>query len=144
MKKAQSGDTVQVHYTGKLPDGTVFDSSVERDEPMEFTLGQGKLIAGFESTVDGMAIGDKETVNIPAVDAYGEPKPELIIKLPHDRFPEDVKPEVGHRLQLNQPDGRVFEVKITGIEDDGVTLDANHPLAGKELTFEIELMGFAE
>jgi len=143
MKKAQKGDTVMVHYTGRLIDGTVFDSSVERDEPMEFTLGQGKLIPGFERTVDGMTVGDKETVTIPAAEAYGEPRPELILKLPHDRFPEDIKPEEGQGLQLRQPDGGMFEVTITKVEEDGVTLDANHPLAGKDLVFDIELVGFA-
>ena len=143
MKKAQNGDTVKVHYTGKLTDGTVFDSSIDRDEPMEFTLGQGHLIPGFEKTVDGMAVGDKETVTIPAVEAYGEPRPDLILKLPHDKFPENIKPEVGHGLQLRQPDGGMFEVTVTKVEDDGVTLDANHPLAGKDLVFEIELVEFA-
>jgi peptidylprolyl isomerase len=132
-----------VHYTGKLTDGTVFDSSIGRNEPMEFTLGQGKLIPGFENTVDGMAVGDKETVTIPAVEAYGEPRPELILKLPKDKFPENIAPEIGQGLQLRQPDGGMFEVTVTNVEDDGITLDANHPLAGKDLVFEIELVDFA-
>lgn len=143
MKKAASGDKVKVHYTGKLTDGTVFDSSVEREEPMEFTLGDGHLIPGFEKTVDGMAVGEKATVTIPAAEAYGEAKQELILKLPHTQFPENIKPEIGQGLQLRQPDGGMFEVTITNIEDDGVTLDANHPLAGKDLVFDIELVDFA-
>ena len=144
MKTAGSGDTVKVHYTGKLEDGTVFDTSVARDEPMQFTLGQGKLIPGFEKTVDGMKVGDKSTVDIPAEEAYGEVRPEMVLKVPRDKFPEDAAPEFGQGMQLRQPDGGMFEVVVTKVEDDGVTLDANHPLAGKALAFEIELMEILE
>ena len=144
MKTAGSGDTVKVHYTGKLEDGTVFDTSIERDEPMQFTLGQGKLIPGFEKTVEGMKVGDKSTVDIPAKEAYGEARPELVLKVPREKFPEDAAPEIGQSMQLRQPDGGMFEVVVTKIEDDGVTLDANHPLAGNALTFEIELMEVLE
>lgn len=143
MKKAQNGDKVKVHYTGKLADGTVFDSSVERDDPMEFELGTGKLIPGFENTVIGMTPGDKTTVMIPPKEAYGEVRAELILKVEREKFPENITPTIGQPLQLRQPDGGVFEVMVTKVEDNGITLDANHPLAGKELTFEIELLSFS-
>ncbi len=135
---------VEVHYTGKFADGTAFDSSVERDEPMKFKLGEGKLIPGFEGAIDGMAIGDKTTVNIPAVEAYGESKPELVITVPRDKFPEDAAPEVGQGMQLRQPDGGMFEVVVAKVGEDKVILDANHPLAGHDLTFDIELLSITD
>lgn len=144
MSKAKSGDMVTVHYTGKFADGTAFDSSLERDEPMKFKLGEGKLIPGFEGAVDGMSIGEKTTVDIPAAEAYGETRPELVIKLPRDKFPEPIDPAIGQSLQLRQPDGGMFEVVVTEIAEDSVTLDANHPLAGHDLTFDIELTGINE
>ena len=139
MVKAESGDTVKVHYTGTLEDGTVFDTSVER-EPLEFTLGQGQLIPGFEQAVIGMKIGDLETINIPADQAYGPYRDDLILVIERDQLPEDLDPEVGQQLQLTQADGEVVRVMVSDVSEATVTIDANHPLAGKDLTFEIELI----
>lgn len=143
MSKVKDGDTVKVHYTGKLEDGSVFDSS-EGKEPLEFTLGEGQLIPGFEKAVEGLAAGDSTEVIIPEDEAYGEPREDLVINVPKDNLPEDVSPEVGMQLQVNQPDGQSIPVRITDIGDEEITLDANHPLAGKQLTFEIELVEIAD
>jgi len=139
MVEAKSGDTVKVHYTGTLEDGTVFDTSVER-EPLEFTLGQGQLIPGFEQAVIGMKIGDLKTINIPADQAYGPYHDDLILVIERDQLPEDLAPEVGQQLQMTQADGEVVRVMISDVSEATVTIDANHPLAGKDLTFEIELI----
>ncbi|MEO1023800.1 MAG: peptidylprolyl isomerase [Bacteroidota bacterium] len=139
MSTVQQGDTVKVHYTGTLTDGSVFDSSIQR-EPLEFTLGQGQLIPGFEQTVLGMEVGDKATTEIPAKDAYGEVREELTMKANKTDLPPDLTPELGMQLQLSQPNGQPVPVIISEIEEETVTLDANHPLAGKDLTFEIELV----
>ena len=137
MPAAQTGDTVAVHYTGKLEDGTVFDSSRER-EPFQFTLGKGQVIPGFDNAVTGMEVGDATTVTIPAEEAYGPVDQDMIAIFPRDQFPADMPLKVGDRLQLRSEDGQVFFAGITAIADDTVTLDANHPLAGKTLVFEIE------
>ncbi len=142
MSVVKNGDTVKVHYTGQLEDGSVFDSSVQR-EPLEFTLGQGQLIPGFEKAVVGLKVGDSTTANIPSAEAYGEPNPQMIIEVEKSQLPADLEPEVGVQLQLNQPDGQVIPVQITNVEGDNVTIDANHPLAGKDLTFNIELVEIA-
>ncbi|HHL73984.1 MAG TPA: peptidylprolyl isomerase [Bacteroidetes bacterium] len=139
MSQAKNGDTVKVHYTGTLKDGSVFDSSRER-EPLEFTLGSGQLIPGFEEAVVGMNIGDSKTVTIAADDAYGQYRDDMRMEVPMEQFPDNITPEVGQQLQLSNPDGSTFLVVISEISDSGVTLDANHPLAGKDLTFEIELV----
>lgn len=139
---AKKGDQVKVHYTGTLKDGTVFDSSRER-EPLEFTLGEGKLIPGFENAVEGMNPGETRTQNIPSDEAYGPRLDELVLQVPKEQIPQDINPEVGQQLQIRQDDGRTAVVKVTDIGDDTVTLDANHPLAGKDLTFEIELLEVA-
>lgn len=139
MSKVKNGDTVKVHYTGSLEDGSVFDTSQDR-EPMEFTLGSGQLIPGFEKAVEGMEKGESTKVTIPSEEAYGEPREDLIISVPRENMPEGVTPEVGMQLQVNQPDGQSIPVRITEIADEEVKLDANHPLAGKDLIFEIELM----
>ncbi len=139
MSQAKNGDTVKVHYTGTLQDGSVFDSSRER-EPLEFTLGSGQLIPGFEEAVIGMSIGDSKTITIAADDAYGQYREDMRMEVPMEQFPDNIKPEVGQQLQLSNPDGSTFLVVIREISDTGVTLDANHPLAGKDLTFEIELV----
>jgi len=138
----KDGDTVKVHYTGQLEDGSVFDSSIQR-EPLEFTLGQGQLIPGFEKAVVGLKVGEKTTANIPCAEAYGDENPEMILEVEKSHLPEDLDPEVGVQLQLNQPDGQVIPVQITKVEGDKVTIDANHPLAGKDLIFNIELVEIA-
>ena len=142
MSKVKDGDTVKVHYTGTLEDGAVFDTSEER-EPLEFTLGQGQLIPGFEKAVIGMNEGDKTTVDIPSEEAYGEAREDLVITVPKDQLPEDVEPQVGMQLQVNQPEGQPIPVRITEVGDSELTLDANHPLAGQDLTFKIELVEVA-
>ena len=142
MSKVKEGDTVKVHYTGTLTDGTVFDTSEER-EPLEFTLGQGQLIPGFEKAVVGMNVGDSTEVEIPSDDAYGESREDLVISVPKDQLPDDVEPQVGMQLQVNQQDGQPIPVRITDVGEENLTLDANHPLAGQDLKFEIELVEIA-
>lgn len=139
MTQVKDGDTVKVHYTGTLNDGTVFDSSRERD-PLEFTMGSGMLIPGFEKAVTGKSVGDTTKVTIPPAEAYGEVNEELVLDIPRSQVPEHITPEVGMMLQL-QTDGGVMEVVITSVSDESVVLDANHPLAGQDLTFEIEIVG---
>jgi len=139
MVKAKIGDKVKVHYTGKLEDGTVFDSSRE-GEPLEFTIGSGEIIPGFEEQIIGMEEGEKKTFTIPPEKAYGPHREELIIEVRKEEFPPDITPEVGQHLQLRQPDGHVFYVVVTDVQEDSVTLDANHPLAGKDLVFDVELL----
>ncbi|GFM37219.1 FKBP-type peptidyl-prolyl cis-trans isomerase [Desulfovibrio psychrotolerans] len=138
MTQAKDGDSVKVHYTGTLSDGTVFDSS--RDgEPLEFTLGSGMLIPGFEAAVIGMSVGDATKVSIAPENAYGSVNEELVLDIPRSQVPPHISPEVGMMLQLQTDDG-MMEVVITSVTDDAIVLDANHPLAGQELTFEIEVM----
>lgn len=139
MSKVKDGDTVKVHYTGTLEDGTVFDTSRER-EPLEFTLGGGQLIPGFEKAVLGMAEGDTTEVSIESGDAYGERRDDLELEVSKSDLPDNIEPEVGMQLQMQQEEGRAIPVQITDVEEEYVTLDANHPLAGKDLNFEIELV----
>ncbi|MBU0982698.1 MAG: peptidylprolyl isomerase [candidate division Zixibacteria bacterium] len=139
MSEAKNGDKVKVHYTGTFDDGTVFDTSRER-EPLEFTLGEGGLIPGFESGVMGMTVGASKTVSIEPENAYGPVREELIATVDIKHFPPDVKPAVGQHFEMQRPDGNPVDVVITKLEGEEVTLDANHPLAGKKLTFEIELV----
>lgn len=139
MSQAKQGDMVKIHYTGRLDDGTVFDSSVDR-EPLEFQLGARQVIIGFENAVVGMSVKESKTVTIPSEEAYGPRREEMMIKVPKDQFPPHIQPEVGQQLQLQQQDGGMFIVVIAEVNPDSVTLDANHPLAGKALTFEIELV----
>lgn len=138
--KAKSGDTVKVHYTGRLEDGTVFDTSHGR-EPLEFTVGEGRVIEGFEKAVMGMDLNESKTVDIPADEAYGEYRDELLLEVDRGQFPKHVEPRVGLDLQIQEPGGVVFPVTVTRVTEATVTLDANHPLAGKALSFEIELVG---
>lgn len=140
MTVAKSGNTVKVHYTGKLKDGTVFDSSLQRNEPLEFTLGQGNMIAGFEKAVDGMQVGDTTVADIPVAEAYGEVREDMILEVPKKDVPENITPEVGQRLAVQQKDGQSIPVTISKVSEESITLDANHPLAGKDLVFEIELL----
>ncbi len=139
MATIKEGDTVKVHYTGKIENGTIFDSSKER-EPLEFTIGEGKLIPGFEKAIVGMNVGDSNTVTIPSDEAYGEKRDDMVVDVNRDQIPEDIKPEVGQQLQIQQKDGDAIPVVITDVTDDAVKLDANHPLAGEDLTFEIEIV----
>ncbi len=139
MSAAKGGDTVKVHYTGRLDDGTVFDSSAGED-PLEFTIGDRDVIPGFEDGVLGMTVGDTKTITIESKDAYGPHRPDLVMEIARDQLPDDVEPEVGQLLEFRQPDGVVIPLVLTELADDVVTLDANHPLAGKELTFDLELM----
>ncbi|MEX1027377.1 MAG: peptidylprolyl isomerase [Candidatus Paceibacterota bacterium] len=139
MGQAKQGDTVRVHYTGKLEDGTVFDSSVER-EPIAFKLGAGQIIPGFEKAVEGMEPGEKTTAVIPATEAYGPHKAEAIVTVERSQLPPDLEPKVGQQLQVQKEDGQSLPVRVVEVDDAQVTLDGNHPLAGRELAFEIELV----
>ena len=136
---ANDGDTVRVHYTGTLEDGTIFDSSRERD-PLEFTLGEGQLIPGFEEAVKGMQVGQVKTAAIPVEEAYGPHRDELVMVVERDQLPEGMEPGIGERLQMQQAEGRAAVVVVTDVSETSITIDANHPLAGKDLTFEIELV----
>jgi FKBP-type peptidyl-prolyl cis-trans isomerase 2 len=139
MQQVKSGDTVKVHYHGKLTDGTTFDSSEGR-EPLEFEVGSGNVIAGFDSGVTGMQVGEKKTVNIPVDEAYGQKQDDLLMEFPLDRFPADMQPEVGMQLNMSNGSGQNFPVIIREVREDSVVLDANHPLAGEDLTFDLELV----
>lgn len=139
MSKAQSGDTVSVHYTGKLSDDTVFDSSRDR-EPLSFEVGAGKVIPGFEQSVVGMEPGETKTITIESDKAYGPYREDQVIEIEESRLPDDIDPEVGQQLQVQQADGQTSVVVIKDVSNGSVVLDANHPLAGQDLTFEIELV----
>jgi len=136
--QAKEGNSVKVHYTGRLEDGTVFDSSEGR-EPLEFTLGEGMVIPGFDEAVLGMNPGDSKTVNIPSDEAYGPHRDEMVMVVDKDEFPDDLNPQVEDVLQVQDPDGEAFMVRVTAVDDETITLDANHPLAGKNLIFDIRL-----
>lgn len=142
MATVAEGSKVKIHYTGRLEDGTVFDSSKDRD-PLEFEVGSGQVIPGFDDAVEGMAAGDEKTVTIPAVDAYGPLRQELVLDVPGDQLPDALDPEVGQQLQMQTPDGQTFQVTVVDVNDEGVQVDANHPLAGKDLTFDILVVGVA-
>ncbi|NCI47145.1 FKBP-type peptidyl-prolyl cis-trans isomerase [Sediminibacterium soli] len=139
MQQVKKGDTVKVHYHGRLTDGTTFDSSDGR-EPLEFEVGSGMVIPGFDDGVTGMTVGEKKTVTIPADEAYGPKNDEMIMEFPRDRFPEDMVPEVGMQLNMSNGSGQNFPVVIVEVQDETVILDANHPLAGEDLTFDLELV----
>ncbi|MDJ0805258.1 MAG: peptidylprolyl isomerase [Gammaproteobacteria bacterium] len=139
MSAAKAGDTVKVHYTGTLSDGTQFDSS-RGGEPLEFTIGSGQLISGFNDAVNGMSVGDSKTVNIPSDQAYGEHNPEMMQVVPRSAIPTDIELEVGMVLSANNPDGRTLHFKVVEFDDEKVSVDGNHPLAGKDLTFDLELV----
>ncbi len=139
MQQVKSGDTIKVHYHGKLTDGTTFDSSEGRD-PLEFEVGSGMVIQGFDEGVTGMAIGEKKTINIPADEAYGQKEEDRVMEFPMDRFPPDLQPEVGMQLNMSNGEGQDLPVLIAEVREDTVLLDANHPLAGEDLTFDLELV----
>lgn len=139
MQQVKKGDTVKVHYHGKLTNGTTFDSSEGR-EPLEFEVGGGMVIPGFDDGVTGMAIGEKKTIHIPADQAYGPKQEEMIMEFPRDRFPADMVPEVGMQLNMSNGSGQNFPVTIAEVREAVVVLDANHPLAGEDLVFDLELV----
>lgn len=143
MTKVKENSKVKVHYTGTLENGEVFDSSRER-EPLEFTMGQGQLIPGFEKAVLGLEKGESTKVTISVDEAYGEKNPDLVQTVNKSELPEEIKPEVGMQLISRTPDGHEIPVVITEVTEETFTVDANHPLAGKALTFDIEVVDIEE
>jgi peptidylprolyl isomerase len=139
MAHPQSGDVVKIHYTGRLDDGRVFDSSKERSA-VEVTVGEGKLLPGFDETITQMEPGDARTITIPAERAYGPHRPELVLAVDRTELPDHITPEVGQHLQIPQDDGQMAVVRIAEVSEERVTLDVNHPLAGQNLTFDLELV----
>ena len=139
MTEVKKGDNVKVHYTGKLNDGTVFDSS-EGGEPLEFAVGSGQVIAGFEEGVVGMKVGESKVIEIPVEKAYGKRNDAMVIQAPIEQVPPDLNPELGMRLEMGGANGEILRVVVTEITDSHITLDANPPLAGKDLIFEVELV----
>lgn len=139
MSQVKQNDKVRVHYTGKLADGQIFDSSLER-EPIEFTMGQGQLIPGFENGLLEMKVNEKKTVTIPSEEAYGEPRQELIQEVEKSQLPEEIKPEEGMGLVSKSPDGQEMNLIVREVKEDTIVVDGNHPLAGKDLTFDLEVI----
>ena len=139
MNQVTGNETVKLHYTGKLNDGQVFDSSLQR-EPLEVTLGEGRLIPGFEKGLVDMKVNDKKTITIPKEEAYGDIQQELFQKVPTENLPPEIKPEVGMGLVSKNPDGSERQLRVADVNDDFIIVDANHPLAGQDLTFELELL----
>jgi len=139
MTQAKKGDTVKIHYTGRLQDGSVFDSSSGR-EPLQFSIGSGQVIPGFEEAVTGMKVGEKKTVEIPCDKAYGERDPSMVMVVDRQHVPAELNPEVGQRLEMGGPSGELLIVNVIEVNDENITLDANPPLAGEDLVFDIELV----
>ena len=139
MSVAKKGDQVQVHYTGRLADGTVFDSSRDR-EPLAFELGSGMMIEGFDKAVTGMQVGESKTTEIVSTEAYGAHNDEMVVSVPRTQLPEGMQPEVGQQLGMQQPNGQQIPVVVTKVEEESIEIDANHPLAGKDLIFDLELV----
>lgn len=139
MAAAKAGDTVKVHYTGRFEDGEVFDSSEGR-EPLEFTVAAGQMIPGFDAAVDGMSTGEARTVTIPAAEAYGDRAEDMVIEVERAQLPPDMNPDVGEQLMMQQPGGSPFQVLVVGTTETTITFDANHPLAGQNLVFDITLV----
>jgi len=139
MQQVKQGDKIKVHYHGKLTSGETFDSSAGR-EPLEFEVGSGMVIKGFDDGVTGMKVGEKKTINIPSDEAYGPVNPDMLMDFPKERFPADMQMELGMQLMMSDPSGQQFPVKINEIKDDVIVLDGNHPLAGEELIFDLELV----
>ena len=135
----EKGQKVKIHYTGTLDDGSQFDSSAGHD-PLEFEMGAGMVIPGFEKGVAGMEVGEKKTIHIPAVEAYGERREEMVMQFERSQLPEDLNPEVGMGLQMQGPQGQPVAVTVTAVDDEHITIDANHQLAGQNLNFELELV----
>lgn len=143
MSQAKQGDTVKIHYTGTLNDGTRFDSSEGRD-PLEFTIGSGQVIPGFDKAVQGMTVGDSKSINIAAQDAYGPRHEQMVQQVPKTALPENLEPKPGMALQARGEDGKVINLTVTAVGDDDITVDGNHPLAGRDLNFDIELVEIAK
>lgn len=141
MKQVEQGDNIRIHYTGKLEDGTVFDSSVDKD-PLEFKVGDGNLIPGFEQGVIGMETGDKKTLTIPPEEGYGMARDDMFITFDKKEIPPEISPTVGVPLQLKDPEGNIMYATISEVAEETITIDANPPLAGKTLVFDIELVEF--
>jgi len=139
MNQVTGNETVKLHYTGKLNDGQVFDSSLQR-EPLEVTLGEGRLIPGFEKGLVNMKVNEKKTITIPKEEAYGDVQKELFQKIPNENLPQEIKPEVGMGLVSKNPDGTERQLRVADVKEDFIIVDANHPLAGQDLTFELELL----
>lgn len=142
MTQAKPGDTLRLHYTGTLDDGTVFDTSEGR-EPLQFTLGSGEIIPGLDQGVQGMTVGETRSVRVEAADAYGEHDPARVQAVPLSQVPDDIPTETGTQLQVQTSSGQVMNVTVAGKTDDELLLDTNHPLAGKALTFDVELVEIA-
>lgn len=142
MKAAKSGDTIKVQYTGRLDDGSIFETSEGRD-PLSFTIGRGEVIPGFEDAVIGMEVGETKTAKVVAKSAFGERASGLLFDVARDSFPEDIDPEPGMVLEIRRSDGRKVPITVSKIDETTVILDANHPLAGKDLTFKITLVEIA-
>ncbi|SHI35494.1 FKBP-type peptidyl-prolyl cis-trans isomerase [Pseudozobellia thermophila] len=140
MSQVKNNDTVKVHYTGKLADGQVFDSSVERGEPIQFTLGQGQLIPGFEKGLIDMKVNEKKTVKIPMNEAYGETNEQLIQEVPKSQLPDDIEPKVGMGLVTQTPNGQEINLVVKEVNEASIVVDGNHPLAGKDLIFDLEVV----
>jgi len=147
MAQAKAGDRVKVHYTGRLDDGSIFDSSECSEDacghdhgPLEFTLGSGEVIPGFDAGVLGLAIGETKTIHIPVEEAYGERNEDIVAVVPRADLPPHIQPEVGQQLEVSQADGQVFSVVITDVNDQTITIDGNHPLAGRALNFDLKLV----
>jgi len=139
MTQVKAGDKVRIHYTGTLADGTTFDSSQGRD-PLEFTVGSGQIISGLDREVEGMKVGDKQTVTVPAEEAYGAHDPAKVQQVPRSALPPELEPQEGMQLQAQTPQGGQVALMITSVGEQEITVDANHPLAGKDLVFDIEMV----
>jgi peptidylprolyl isomerase len=137
--QAKAGDTVKIHYTGTLDDGTQFDSSAGR-EPLEFQVGGGQVIPGFDQAVEGMSVGESKSINIPPAEAYGERHEQMVQEVPKSALPEEIKPEVGQALSARNQEGQEMQLTVTEVKDESIVVDGNHPLAGKALNFDIELV----
>ena len=144
MKIVKKGDAVKVEYIGSLEDGTVFDSSEKHEAPLEFIVGSGQIIPGFEEAVVGMKVGEEKQITLEPEEAYGDYNPDLVKKIPKDCFPEDQDVQQGMIYMMNIPDGRQVPVKITDVEEDAITIDLNPPLAGKTLIFKIKIVAIVE
>jgi len=139
MAQAKHGDTVKIHYTGKLEDGIVFDTSIGR-EPLQFKIGEDQVIQSLEKGIIGMNLNESKTVTIPSDEAYGPYRKKMVLDIPRNQFPPSIQPEIDRQLKLRQPNGQAIIVTVIQVSESNVTLDANHPLAGKDLIFDIQLI----